>query len=95
MNQNYTFFSFLIFLLFQGCSTVYNNGSLPTMKSVNRDDVKQASINTKADFAEASQKTEATFKDIDLLVDENTRNASSTKGDIFKVIVNQYKRSKE
>ena len=95
MNTKITFFSFLIFLFFQGCATVYNNGSFPAMKTIDTKNVKQAPINTSADYTEASQKAEATFKDLDLVVDENTRNASSSKGDIFKVIVNQYKRSKE
>ncbi len=90
------FFSFLIFLFFQGCATVYNNNKQTKATGQEKLSLTYADVDTSSQLHEAEIAAAETFKDLDnFQQDHSMKSGSASSSDRFQNIINQYKRSKE
>lgn len=90
------FFSFLIFLFFQGCAPVYNNNKQTKATGQEKLSLNFADVDTSVQFHEAEIATAETFKELDSFQqDHSLKSRSVSSGDRFQNVINQYKRGKE
>lgn len=90
------FFSFLIFLFFQGCSPVYNTVNRPKVSGQEKLSISYSDIDTSVQFHEAERAAEDTFADLSHYKEDHFQKPGMTTATSrFDNIINQYKRSKE
>ncbi|MDD4969880.1 MAG: hypothetical protein PHT07_10675 [Paludibacter sp.] len=95
MKKTY-FFSFMIFLFFQGCATVYNTDTHLKASVHENKQLAYSDLDMSRHFHDAEMAADETFKDLDHYMEDQLHKSSSmTSANRFQNIVNQYKRSKE